>query len=103
LGAGIAFPTIVPATVFGQNAPSNRINIGVIGAGRIARVHDMAELFKYDHAQILAICDLDSKRVEAGKRLVNETYAKKYGGRGTGTAAMPTTTRCWPPRTSTRS
>jgi hypothetical protein len=86
LAAGIAFPTIVPATVFGQNAPSNRINIGVIGAGRIARVHDMAELFKYDHAQIMAICDLDSKRVEAGKRLVNETYAKKYGRAWDGTA-----------------
>ncbi|MBO9546438.1 MAG: Gfo/Idh/MocA family oxidoreductase [Caulobacter sp.] len=79
LAAGIAFPTIVPATVFGQNAPSNRINIGVIGVGRIARGHDMAETFKYDHAQILAVCDLDSKRVELGKQLVNETYSKKYG------------------------
>ena len=25
------FPTIVPASVFGKNAPSNRINIGQIG------------------------------------------------------------------------
>jgi predicted dehydrogenase len=79
IAAGIAFPTIVPATVFGQNAPSNRINIGVIGVGRIARGHDMAETFKYDHAQILAVCDLDTKRVESGKQLVNETYSKKYG------------------------
>ncbi len=79
LAAGIAFPTIVPATVFGQSAPSNRINIGVIGVGRIARGHDMAETFKYDHAQILAVCDVDSKRLESGKQLVNETYAKKYG------------------------
>ena len=31
------FPTIVPATVFGKNAPSNRINIGAIGNGRISR------------------------------------------------------------------
>ncbi len=79
IAAGIAFPTIVPATVFGQNAPSNRINIGVIGVGRIARVHDMAEIFKYDHAQILAVCDVDTKRVELGKQLVDETYSKKYG------------------------
>jgi predicted dehydrogenase len=79
LGAGIAFPTIVPATVFGQNAPSNRINIGVIGVGRIARGHDMAETFKYDHAQVLAVCDVDSKRLALGKQLVDETYAKKYG------------------------
>ncbi|WP_165188806.1 Gfo/Idh/MocA family protein [Caulobacter soli] len=77
--AAIGFPTVVPSTVFGQNAPSNRINIGVIGVGRIARGHDMAETFKYDHAQILAVCDLDSKRVELGKVLVNETYSKKFG------------------------
>lgn len=79
LAAGIAFPTIVPATVFGQNAPSNRINIGVIGVGRIARGHDMAETFKYDHAQILAVCDVDSKRLALGKQLVDETYTKKFG------------------------
>jgi predicted dehydrogenase len=36
----------------------------VIGVGRIARGHDMAETFKYDHAQILAVCDVDSKRLE---------------------------------------
>ena len=65
--AAIGFPAIVPSTVFGQNAPSNRINIGVIGVGRIARGHDMVETFKYDHAQILAVCDVDSKRLALGK------------------------------------
>ncbi len=77
--AALGFPAIVPSTVFGKNAPSNRINIGVIGAGRIARVHDMPETWKYDHAQVLAVCDVDSKRVEAGKALINETYSKKLG------------------------
>ncbi len=42
---GMAFtlvaPTIVPSTVFGKNAPGNRINIGQIGFGRIARSHDL--------------------------------------------------------------
>ncbi len=79
VAAGVAFPSIVPATVFGQSAPSNRINIGVIGVGRIARGHDMAETFKYDHAQILAVCDVDSKRLALGKQLVDETYSKKFG------------------------
>ena len=35
----IGVPTIVPASVLGKNAPSNRINIGIIGTGRIARVY----------------------------------------------------------------
>jgi predicted dehydrogenase len=72
-------PTIVPSSVFGQKAPSNRINIGAIGVGRISRVHDMPSTLKYDTAQIMAVCDLDSRRVEEGKEFVNGFYSKKNG------------------------
>lgn len=72
-------PTIVPASVFGKNAPSNRINIGAIGTGRISRGHDMPGVWKYDHAQIVAVCDLDSNRANDAKVLVNEFYSKKTG------------------------
>src|SRR5947209_4267502 len=82
--AAAGFPAIVPATVFGQNAPSNRINIGTIGTGRISRVHDLPGTWKYDSAQIVAVCDLDSKRVELGKKYVNDYYAKKTGKPFTG-------------------
>ncbi len=82
---GAGFPSIVPATVFGQNAPSNRINIGTIGTGRISRGHDLPGTWKYDSAQIVAVCDLDSKRVELGKEYVNNFYAKKTGKAFTGT------------------
>jgi len=73
------FPTVVPASVFGRNAPSNRINIGAIGMGRISREHDMPGVWKYDNAQITAVCDLDRRRVEDAKKLVNEYYSKKTG------------------------
>jgi len=72
-------PSIVPASVFGKNAPSNRINIGAIGNGRISRDHDMPGVWKYDHARIIAVCDLDSKRVMDAKKLVNDYYSKKNG------------------------
>ncbi len=74
-----AFPAIVPSSVFGANAPSNRINVGAIGAGRISRGHDMPGVWKYDQARIMAVADLDSKRLEDAKRLVNGYYAKKTG------------------------
>ena len=32
----IVVPSIVPASAIGRNAPSNRINIGMIGTGRQA-------------------------------------------------------------------
>ncbi len=73
------FPTIVPASVFGKNAPSNKINIGQIGCGRIARTHDLAETFKYDKAHIMAIADVDRNRLQAGKKLVEGWYTKKTG------------------------
>ncbi len=77
--AAAGFPTIVPAHVLGKDAPSNKINIGAIGVGRISRDHDMAETLKYDHARIMAVCDVDSKRLEDGKKYVNNFYTKKTG------------------------
>ena len=73
------FPAIVPSSVFGQKAPSNRINVGAIGTGRISRVHDMPNIWKYDNARIMAVCDLDSNRIADAKTLVNGYYSKKTG------------------------
>jgi predicted dehydrogenase len=75
----LGFPSIVPASVFGKNAPSNRINVGAIGTGRISRIHDMPGVWKSDFAQIVAVCDLDTKRAAEGKQLVNEYYSKRDG------------------------
>jgi predicted dehydrogenase len=79
-GTGIiALPTILPASVFGKNAPSNRINVGAIGTGRISRDHDMPEVWKYDDARIIAVSDLDANRLAEGKQYVEAYYTKKTG------------------------
>ena len=77
--ASLGFPTIVPAHVLGKDAPSNKLNIAAIGVGRISRDHDMHETLKYDHAKIMAVCDVDSKRLEDGKKYVNDYYTQKTG------------------------
>jgi predicted dehydrogenase len=77
--AASGFPTIVPASVFGQNAPSNKINIGQIGIGRIARTHDIASTLPYDDARIMAAADFDGVRLDAGKKMIEDAYAKKTG------------------------
>ncbi len=81
LGTSVAmsFPSILPASVFGKFAPSNRINIAAIGAGRISRGHDMPGVWQYDYAQLMAVCDLDSLRAADGKKLVNDYYTKRDG------------------------
>jgi predicted dehydrogenase len=73
------FPAIVPASVFGATSPANRINVGAIGTGRISRGHDMPGIWKFDTARIMAVCDLDKRRMQDAKALVNDTYAKKAG------------------------
>lgn len=77
----IILPTIVPSTVFGKNAPSNKINIAQIGFGRIAMTHDLAETLRYDEARIIAVADLDSNRVAKGKQFIEDYYNKKTGSK----------------------
>ena len=94
----------MPASVLGAAAPSNRINVGAIGVGRISRGHDLPGIWKHDGARIVAVCDLDSKRVDEAKNLVNGYYdeadrqAVRRRRRATATIAS-----CSPTRTSTRS
>jgi myo-inositol 2-dehydrogenase / D-chiro-inositol 1-dehydrogenase len=77
-GAAIV-PTIIPSSVLGADAPSNKIQIGQIGCGRIAHDMDMPGILKHDIARIVAACDLDSKRLQHAKTYVEGTYAKKLG------------------------
>lgn len=79
-GAGaIIVPTIVPSTVFGKSAPSNKIHIGQIGFGRIARSHDLPETMKDDRVRIIGVCDVDTKRAADGKNFIDRFYADKSG------------------------
>lgn len=77
--AAAGFPLIVPSTVFGKNAPSNRINVAAIGTGRISRVHDMPDVLQYDSARIMAVCDVDINRANDAEKFVNAFYSKKTG------------------------
>jgi predicted dehydrogenase len=77
LGSGLLLPTIVPSTVLGSCAPSNKIHVAAIGVGRISRTHDIPETIKYDHVRLVAVCDVDRKRLLEGKTLVENYYADK--------------------------
>jgi predicted dehydrogenase len=81
-GAGaFAVPTIVPSTIFGKSAPSNKIQIAQIGFGRIAMSHDLPDTLRHDVARVMAVCDLDSKRAADGKRYIDTFYAEKSGSK----------------------
>ena len=66
-------PSILPSGVYGRTKANNKINIGQIGCGRIARFHDMPGIMQYDNARLIAVCDVDINRMKDAKKLV-ENY-----------------------------
>ena len=71
---GVSLPLILPSHLLGADAPSNRIRVGQIGCGRIARDHDMPGVLKSGMADIVAVCDVDAARAEDGRKRLEELY-----------------------------
>jgi hypothetical protein len=80
-------PTIAPRVVFGAAAPSNRINVALIGAGNQSRV-DLPSILKNDDVQVVAVCDVNRGSYgyarpehflgrEPARKKVDEYYAQK--------------------------
>jgi len=78
-GTALLGPTIVPASVFGAEAPSNRITFGFIGVGRMG-MGDMREILGLKQAQVVAVCDVDANRVENAKKTVETHYGRQASG-----------------------
>ena len=77
--AGLLFPpTIVTSRVLGRRhvAPSDTINVGQIGCGRIARDHDMPLTLQNAGVRTVAVCDLDRLRAAEGKQFVLDFHAR---------------------------
>ncbi len=75
--AAVAFPSIIPSSVLGADAPSKKINILQIGCGRIGFSMDMPGLLKQKDVRVVAVCDLDSTRSADAKQFIEEHYSKK--------------------------
>lgn len=75
----IILPTIVPSYVLGQKAPSNRINVAMIGCGRQTVNPNIPQLLQSEHGQIVAVCDVDKWRLENAVKQVNKGYADRKG------------------------
>jgi myo-inositol 2-dehydrogenase/D-chiro-inositol 1-dehydrogenase len=77
--AGFLVPTIVPASVFGADAPSERITIGFVGVGRMG-MGDLRELMGFKQVQIVAVCDVDANRVRNAQKIVEAHYSGQDSG-----------------------
>jgi predicted dehydrogenase len=76
-GVGLAvFPGIIPARLFGADAPSKKIQVAQIGCGRMGR-SDMGNVMTEPLARVVAVCDLDSKRLAAGEKMAGDYYLQR--------------------------
>lgn len=75
-GVALLGPTIVPASVFGADAPSNRVTVGMIGMGRQAYYSNVKSFLNAADVQVVAVCDVDAWRLDNGRKAVEAHYAK---------------------------
>jgi predicted dehydrogenase len=78
-GAALILPAIMPSSVFGGDgttAPSNRINLGVIGMGWQGPNNTQSFLAETD-CQVVAACDLDANHLQDALNMVNDHYQTK--------------------------
>jgi len=68
-GATLAWPTIVPSSVFGANAPSNRITMGSIGLGGKG-TGNMKGFNSKSDSEVIALCDVDADHLESARQRI---------------------------------
>lgn len=86
-GAAAAFPTIISSSLIigcqhagaGRRiAPNEKIQIGIIGCGRISTSFEVPGIMNFpNEARIVALCDLDSRRLAHAKARVERDYNRK--------------------------
>ncbi len=74
--AAASLATVVPSHVLGRDgniAPSEKIALGIIGIGPRC-TYDLKAMLKFPDVRCVAIADVQAKRRDAGKALVDEHY-----------------------------
>lgn len=75
--ATVSLASIVPARALGRDgaiAPNEKINLGVIGIGPRC-TYDLKSMLQFEDIRCVAIADVQAKRREAGKTLVDQHYS----------------------------
>ena len=75
--AAVAAPMIVPSSVFGETAPSNRVNLALIGVGGRGTNH-LDYIGGLDSARIVAVCDCFKHVREEKRDALNAQYGGEY-------------------------
>lgn len=82
-GAGTALaPLVIPSSALGLDgatAPSNRVAYGYIGCGGHGAGWNFDQVFRCPDAQIIAVCDVDARHLNAARAKVDDHYSQLFG------------------------
>jgi len=76
-GTALVWPTIIPSSVLGADAPSNRITIGSIGVGNQG-ASNLKGFMGQPGCQVIAICDVDAGYREEARKIAKIEPASCY-------------------------
>lgn len=76
LAVGMA-PAFIPSSLFGRQAPSNRVNLAFIGVGSHGTRMNLQSFLKYEDCLAVAVCDAWEPKMEEAAAMVDETYGRK--------------------------
>ena len=77
VSGAMAAPMVIPSHVLGGDAnvtPNNKITLGAIGIGKMMYGYHLSHFLQIPDVQVVAVCDVDPSRREAGKQRVDEAY-----------------------------
>ena len=75
-GAGFGLFNVVPASVLGADAPSNRVTMALIGAGNMG-MGNMRAFLGMPDVRVLAVCDVNREKRARGKAEVDNRYGNR--------------------------
>jgi predicted dehydrogenase len=75
--AGAAFTILPSGFLRGQNAPSKRVNVAMIGTGRQGTQVNLRGFLSNKNARVVAVCDVDRLRAGNAKSLVDAEYGNQ--------------------------
>ncbi|UCG56270.1 MAG: Gfo/Idh/MocA family oxidoreductase [Phycisphaerales bacterium] len=78
----VGFPYVVASSALGKagdTAPSDRIVLGFIGAGKQSK-HLMRSFLNSPGTHVVAACDVDKLKLQRGRKIVEDHYAEKGNG-----------------------
>ncbi len=75
----MVLPQIIPASALGKNgfiAPSDRIEMGLIGSGGMGKAN-LRHFLANKSVQVVSVCDVDQKQINSSLKMIKDAYGKQ--------------------------